>query len=109
MPNALMLAFTNISDPDREDEFNDWYDEVHAVGALEIDGVISCRRYKLSNEQMLPPELPQFLAVYEVDPGAVDSLPKELANKFAAGEISMNELMSGGTMAFYTLISEPTV
>ena len=108
MQNAVMVAFTKVADPEREDEFNEWYDKVHAVEALQTDGVLSCRRYKLAKNQMMPPGLPEFLAVYEIDPAVVDTLPKELAERFAAGKISMSDLMAEGMMGIYEILSEPT-
>jgi hypothetical protein len=107
MSNPVMVAFTGISDPAREEEFNEWYDTVHAVESLKIKGVLSCRRYKLAPRQMMPPDLPQFFAIYEIDPEVLDSLPDALAAKAAAGEISVHELMQSGTMGFYEFVSEP--
>ncbi len=82
---------------------------MHAVEALKIPGVVSCRRYKLAANQMMPPGLPEFLAVYQVDHEVMESLPGELASRSAAGEISMHELMASGTVAFYEQVSEPTL
>lgn len=107
MPNAILIAFTGISDPSREAEFNEWYDTVHAPGTLQVPGVVSCRRYKLSNSQMMPSDLPEFLAVYEVDPAMIDTLPKELGAKASAGVITTHELMKLGMVAVYEPLSEP--
>jgi hypothetical protein len=109
MNNAVLLAFSGISDPDRADEYNEWYDRVHAVQALKTAGVLSCRRYKLAADQMMPSDLPQYLAIYEVDPAVLNSLPAELASKFASGDISMHDLMAEGTVAMYEMLSEPTL
>ena len=104
---TLMIAFTTISDPSREEEFNTWYDTVHAPESMQIPGVISCRRYKLSDTQAMASGLAQFLAIYEVEPEAVESVPKHLAELAGAGKISTIEIMSGGTMALYEPLSQP--
>ena len=107
MSNAIMIAFTGINDPEHEGEFNEWYDTVHAPGTLQVPGVVSCRRYKLSTTQMMPSDLPEFLAVYEIDPAALATLPKELGEKAAAGVITSHELMKLGMVAMYEPLSEP--
>jgi hypothetical protein len=106
---GLILAFTEISDPEQETEFNDWYDRYHAVATLRVPGVLSCRRFKLAPQQMSPSELPLFLTVYEVDADALDSLPGELVGRLSTGEIPFSELMNQGMAAFYEPLSEPRV
>ncbi|KAF2095163.1 hypothetical protein NA57DRAFT_79648 [Rhizodiscina lignyota] len=45
------------------DEFNNWYDNEHAPQRATVPGILSARRYKLSNSD---PPAPGWLAVYEL-------------------------------------------
>jgi hypothetical protein len=42
---AILHVQTRPSSPDRADEYNRWYDEVHLPQVLAIDGFESARRY----------------------------------------------------------------
>jgi hypothetical protein len=53
------------------------------------------------------PGLPQFLAIYEVEPEALESLPKHMAELAAEGKISTIDVMSSGTMALFEPLSQP--
>lgn len=47
--------------PDREEEFNTWYDEDHVPALLNVEGVRGARRYRAVEG------VPKYLAVYELD------------------------------------------
>jgi hypothetical protein len=53
----------------REDEFNKWYDEVHAAEALATPGLVSITRYRMGDTQVFPGcEIStSYLTIYEVD------------------------------------------
>ena len=41
MAKALMWVWSNMASPDREDEFNEWYDTVHARDVLDnVEGIV---------------------------------------------------------------------
>ena len=72
MARGILLVFSNPSAPDRLDEFNAWYTDVHLPEFLRVPGVKAARRFELSATQMsLPPGTPlggrRFLAAYEVE------------------------------------------
>lgn len=104
---ALMLALTAISDPDQEEEYNRWYDTVHANETMLIPGVVSCRRYKLAEIQAMEPSMPQFLSIYEVEREALQSLPEHFAQLAAEGRITTSEFVNWGTMALFEPLSRP--
>jgi hypothetical protein len=69
---GILLVFSNPSAPDRLDDFNTWYTDVHLPEFLRVPGVKAARRFELSAAQMaLPPGTPlggrRFLAAYEVE------------------------------------------
>lgn len=67
MPKFNLLALTNPLE-DREDEFNDWYTNVHLADVLKLPGVVAAQRFVLSETQhRAPPFDWKYLAVYEID------------------------------------------
>jgi hypothetical protein len=74
MGKAVMLAMSNPVSPERDREFNDWYNNIHARELMALPGFNSIRRYR-AVRQMLPPSESgtptyAYLAVYEVDDAA---------------------------------------
>jgi len=69
---GILLVFSNPSAPERSDEFNAWYTDVHLPEFLRVPGVRAARRFELSAEQMpQPPGVALggrgFLAAYEIE------------------------------------------
>jgi hypothetical protein len=53
----------------RDDEFNDWYTNIHARDALRLDGVVATQRFRLAESQIRPADaagISDYLALYEV-------------------------------------------
>jgi len=60
VPKGLLLVDIEV-DPEREDEFNRWYDEEHLPEKRAAAGFHSARRFKHHSDPH------RYLAVYEVD------------------------------------------
>lgn len=60
MATALFVVKATIT-PEREDEFNSWYNDVHIPDVLRFPGVVSARRYR----SLVGEEKFQYMAVYE--------------------------------------------
>ncbi|GAC1656166.1 MAG: hypothetical protein NVS9B1_10880 [Candidatus Dormibacteraceae bacterium] len=60
MATALFMVKATIS-PDREAEFNRWYDEEHLPQVLQFNGAVSGRRYRALQDD----DGWQYMAVYE--------------------------------------------
>ncbi len=70
----------------REQEYNDWYSNQHLSDLLAIPGVISARRFKLSDTQIKEaPQTYQYLAIYDIEADDVTSFIKELMARTANG------------------------
>ncbi len=63
MPATALLIVQVDIEPDREDEFNRWYDEEHVPEKLASTGFYSARRFKHFTEAH------RYLAIYEVENG----------------------------------------
>jgi len=68
-----MLVFTNAVDG-RDDEFNQWYDEVHLVEVLALPEFVDATRHKLADAQMFPDQSHGYLAIYEYKGDAADAI-----------------------------------
>ena len=68
MIESLLVVLTNAVEG-RDDDFNDWYSNVHARDAMRMRGSIAQQRFRFSDEQVqdFPEEfIAQYLALYEV-------------------------------------------
>lgn len=73
MERWLLTVESNCCDPSRDNEFNDWYDNVHLPDILETPGFLRAVRY----ENTSPAEgQGRFLAMYEIE---TDDLASTLA------------------------------
>ena len=64
MERWLLTVESNSSDPAREKEFNEWYDNVHLPDVLRIPGIMRAARYENSNATE---GQGKFLAFYEIE------------------------------------------
>ena len=65
MPEAILLVF-NISNPGRELEHDDWWQNTHAHDLLETPGIVQCSRFKNLNPKPADNEATK-LNFYEID------------------------------------------
>ncbi|MBI2907712.1 MAG: hypothetical protein HYX92_08670 [Chloroflexi bacterium] len=64
MPRWYYMVQTVCTDPAKEKEFNDWYDNVHIPDLLEAEGFLRATRYE--NDATVPAQS-RYLAIYEVE------------------------------------------
>ena len=86
-----LLVFANAK-AGRDDEYNEWYDTVHIKDLLDIPGVVSGERYRVSpssSARIAAPEH-QYLTVYDVD-GDVDAVLAELSARVGDGRIGVSD------------------
>jgi len=60
------FAFSDCKDPAREDEFNNWYENVHCVDMMEVEGMIQATRW-MSAETDKPNQKRKYLMLYEIE------------------------------------------
>ena len=76
MPKYNLIALTNALDG-REDEFNDWYTNVHLADVLKLPGVVAAQRFRMSDTQhRAGPFDYGYMAVYEIE---IDDVSTTLA------------------------------
>ena len=65
MARYLLFAYSDCKDPAREEEFNDWYDNVHLPDMLEVPGMISATRW--ASAKPAEGQRRKYLALYELE------------------------------------------
>lgn len=58
-----------FSDPveGREEEYNDWYNNVHLREVVAVDGILNAQRFESSEAQVFEDQSHRYLAIYEID------------------------------------------
>ena len=105
MARWIYAVTTNSKDAARENEFNDWYTNIHLPDVLETPGFVGARRYQIKE----PAEgKAKFLALYEIEADDVDkalaALLENMARKRAEGRIT--ELLEVADRGVYLQIAE---
>lgn len=100
----LFLVFTNPTEG-REDEYNQWYDEVHVPDVVAVPGVKSAQRYQLApsgSEGGDTPPTHRYLAVYEID-GDPAKVLAEFSRRVETGEMPLSDTLdlAGVSMAVW--------
>jgi hypothetical protein len=84
MSESILISFTN-SEPGRDAEFNEWFDE-HVREVLSVPGVVSARRFRLAAAQVpgATESAHQYFAIYEID-GDLEETLQQLWERRAGG------------------------
>ncbi len=103
----IQIVFSNPLDG-KDDEFNDWYDNVHIPDLLSIPGMLSAQRYNLKDAQIYHAEgstapAHRYAVIYEME-GDVDAILGKIQEGVAAGQITMADCldMSSWQLSFWT-------
>lgn len=69
MSRSLFVAFTNSVSPEKDAEFNDWYNNVHGRDLLSLPTMHSMVRYRALQQITPGGQAPrhQYMAIYDLD------------------------------------------
>jgi hypothetical protein len=96
MPKYKLVVMTKPVEG-REQDYNDWYQNLHLRDLLAIDGFKSAQRFRLKQAVVPnPPPLP-YLAVYEIETNDIDATIKELIARATTGRIAVSDALSNET------------
>ena len=85
MAKGIMYVESRPSSPEREQEYNSWYDDVHIPELLALDGIVAARRLRPIDRQG------PYVAIYELEG---DDLQAILDNMIAnAGQLHMSDAL----------------
>lgn len=93
MPRYKLLVMTKPVEG-REQEYNDWYQNVHLHDVVAIPGYTSAQRYRLLRPMVAGAEKLPYLAVYDIETDDVDSAVRELTERSGAGRMVISGAMS---------------
>jgi hypothetical protein len=69
---GIIVVQTRPVDPSREDEYNDWYSNVHVPEIVATPGFVSARRYRA-------PGSSDYLAIYEIEGDDLHEVRKRMS------------------------------
>lgn len=84
MAKHTLVVFSNPM-PGREDDYNEWQDNVHVPQVLSIPGFVSAQRYCLSGPQFLPSETrPPYITLYQIETDDLAAVYAEAGKRMAS-------------------------
>lgn len=89
MARGVYVVRARPAGPERDGEFNDWYDRTHVPELLAVPGFVSARRFRRVGDDGGP----EYLAVYEIEADEVDSPVREWRRRSAAGETTRSDAL----------------
>ena len=88
-----LVVYSNRADG-REDEYNDWYTNIHLPEVCAVPGVKSATRIKLTAPMGPWGSAFRYAAIYEVDAEDPTTVVKEIGRRVAGGEMRMSDSMN---------------
>ena len=95
MAKYKFLVFTNARDG-RDDEFNEWYDEVHLGEVVAVPGFTGAERYAIRPQPGEDAPSHQYLAIYDMETDDVKATLAGLLGRGAAGGFKMSDALGDG-------------
>lgn len=66
----------------REKDWLDWHANQHSLDMLDVDGIISCKRFEIANAQMRADPPWQYMAIYEIETDDLSRVFAEVKARF---------------------------
>lgn len=85
MPKAILYVESHPVSPEREDEYNDWYDGTHLPEVVALPNFVSGRRFKPAK----PGE--PYVAIYEVEADDLSAVMTTLGEAVSSGKLQMSD------------------
>lgn len=110
MASQYFVVLTNPVEG-KEDEYNDWYDNIHLPDVLKVPGVRSAQRFRLGDVQRSPAPHPWlYLAIYEVEDDMVQTVVDEIAKRAGTPVMPLSDALDGDRLSwFFRPLGEPRV
>lgn len=91
-----LIVYTSPVDG-REDEYNDWYDDIHLPEFSALPGVINGRRFKVAGD-----DKPQYAAIYELS-AHPDAVMGAMNEGIKNGTVHMSDSVDPASISLVTL------
>ena len=94
MARHILLVLSNAAGG-CDDEFNDWYTNVHLRDVLAVDGFVAAQRFRLADAQLQPdrPAPHRYLAVYEIEADDMSAPLQALLAGVTSGVIPLSDML----------------
>ncbi|GAB3102884.1 DUF4286 family protein [Pseudomaricurvus hydrocarbonicus] len=89
MPHYKMVVFTRPK-AGREQEYNDWYQNVHLRELVAFPGITSAQRFKLS-ATLGEADAQPYLSIYEIETEDIDSVAQAIQNAAQNHQLTMSD------------------
>jgi len=93
--------FVVFTDPveGKEEEYNNWYDNVHLKEVTECDGFVAATRYRFKPlDGETPPR--QYMAIYDIESGDVLATMKNLMDRALSGGMQMSDALAPNPITY---------
>lgn len=99
--------FVVMSNPTegRDEEYNDWYQNIHLPELLKLDGIVSAQRFQQARN-LREGDSYRYLAIYEIETDDVDAVIATLVQTAEAGGLNMSDAID--TENSYAVIYQPS-
>lgn len=87
MPRGILFVESRPSSPERTEEYNRWYNEVHIPDVLRVPGFRSARRFAPVDGEG------PFVAVYEIEGDDLHAVFAGLAEAAQRGDVPISDAM----------------
>jgi len=74
----------------REEDYNDWYQNIHLAELTALPGFRSARRYRLART-LVEGDAHPYLAVYDIETEDIDAVLDRLRSAAAQNELDMSD------------------
>ncbi len=84
----------------RDDEYNEWYDTIHAREICSVPGILTCRRLK-ATPIAIPTPGAAYISLYEIETDNIGALMTEMGRRSAAGEQTPTDSLDKSSAALW--------
>ena len=98
MPRYKLVVMTKPVEG-REQEYNEWYQNVHLTDVVAIPGFRSAQRSRLRRSLMPDQEPLPYLAIYEIETNDIDAAVDELVARSQSGRMVISSALSRDSFA----------
>ena len=110
MARTIMAVYSNPISPERDEEYNTWYNDVHLADLMGVPGFVGATRYRLADDmgKGTAPSEHRYLALYEVEGDPVAAYA-ELRSRNGTMEVSDSLDGSGTRVMFWVPVENGSV
>ena len=88
MPKGIMYLQTMPVSPDKDADYNKWYNDTHLAEIVSVEGIVSARRFAPMDGNG------PYIAIYELDCDDLDAVVQRLGELGTSGKMSSLEFLS---------------